>query len=176
MSEKTYRAGVIGLGVMGSIADGLGGRHPALFRPCCHAEAYRFHPGTELVAGSTRDPGRQALFRETHGELPVYGDYREMLAQEGLDIVSIATPAVCHSEMALAALEAGVKGIYCEKAMSASLAECDAMIAACEKSGAVLAINHQRTNIIQTEPEVRRGPLVRAREIMRLLGPPGTPR
>jgi predicted dehydrogenase len=96
------------------------------------------------VAGSTRDPGRQALFREKHGELPVYSDYREMLTREALDIVSIATPAICHAKMTLAALEAGVKGVFCEKAMAASLAECDAMLDACEKAGAVLAINHQR--------------------------------
>ena len=144
VSEKTYRAGVIGLGVMGSIADGMGGRHPEWFRPCCHAETYLFHAGTELVAGSTRDLGRQRLFREKYGNLPVYEDYREMLTQEDLDIVSIATPAVCHSEMVLAAVDSGVRGIYCEKAMAVSIAECDVMNAACEKAGVVLAINHQR--------------------------------
>ena len=144
MSDNTYRAGVIGLGVVGNIADGLGGRHPILYRPCSHADAYVFHPQTELIAGSTRDPKRQMIFREKHENLPVYKDYRQLLESEELDIVSIATPATCHAEMVIAAAEAGTKGIYCEKAMATSLAECDAMIAACEKSGTVLAINHLR--------------------------------
>lgn len=144
MATQVYRAGVIGLGVMGNIADALGGRHPAWFRPCCHADAYVCHPRTELVAGSTRDPNRQALFVEKRGSLPVYGDFREMLDRESLDFVSIAAPATCHAEMVIAAAQVGVKAIYCEKAMAGSLGECDAMIAACEATGTVLAINHLR--------------------------------
>lgn len=139
-----YKAAVIGLGVMGNIADGLGGRHPAWFQPCSHADAYEFHPQTELVAGSTRDRGRQDLFREKHGNKAVYVDYREMLEKEGIDILSIATPATCHAEMTITAAQAGVKAIFCEKAMAASLTECDAMIEACERTGTVLAINHTR--------------------------------
>lgn len=139
-----YRSAVIGLGVMGNIADGLTGRHPEWYRPCCHADAYEYHPQTEMVAGSTRSQEKQALFREKRGDKPVYSDYHEMLAKEKIDIVSIATPATCHAEMTIAAARAGVKGIYCEKAMATSLAECDVMIEACEQTGAVLIINHQR--------------------------------
>ena len=69
--QGPYRAAVIGLGVMGSIADALGGHHPSWFRPCSHADAYVYHPRTELAAGSTRDPGRQRTFRETFGDLPI---------------------------------------------------------------------------------------------------------
>jgi len=143
MSEEMYRGAVIGLGVMGQIADGLGGEHISLYPPCCHADAYDMHGQTELVAGATRDAGRQARFREARNK-PVYADYCEMLAKEQLDIVSIATPATVHAEMVVAAAEAGVKAIWCEKAMAVSLTECDGMIAACEKAGTVLAINHQR--------------------------------
>lgn len=143
-SGAVYRTAVIGLGVMGNIADGLGGRHPSWYRPCCHADAYEYHPRTELVAGATRDPKRQALFREKHGGRPVYSEYRRMLLEEKIDILSIATPATCHAEMVIAAAQAGVRAIYCEKAMAVSLAECDAMIQACEQAGTVLAINHLR--------------------------------
>lgn len=143
MSIQTYRGAVIGLGVMGQIADGLGGKHISLYPPCCHADAYDMHAQTELVAGATRDAGRQARFREARNK-PVYADYREMLAQELPDIVSIATPATVHAEMVIAAAEVGVKAIWCEKAMAASLQECEEMMAACEKAGTVLAINHQR--------------------------------
>lgn len=139
-----YKAAVIGLGVMGNIADGLGGRHPEMYQPCCHADVYEFHPRTELVAGSTRAPERQALFREKRAGKSVYSDYREMLKEEEPDIVSIATPATSHAEITIEVAKFGVKGIYCEKAMAVSLAECDRMIEICEQTGTVLMINHQR--------------------------------
>lgn len=143
MSRKVYRGAVIGLGVMGQIADGLGGKHPIWYPPCCHADAYEMHGQTELVAGATRDPSRQDRFRNARGK-PVFGDYREMLTEIQPDIVSIATPAVVHAEMVGAAVEAGVKAIWCEKAMAVSLEECDQMILACQDAGVVLAINHNR--------------------------------
>ena len=139
-----YKAAVIGLGVMGNIADGLGGRHPEMYQPCCHADVYDFHSRTELVAGSTRAPERQALFREKRVGKPVYSDYREMLEEEKPDIVSIATPATSHAEITIEVAKFGVKGIYCEKAMATSLAECDRMIEICEQTNTVLMINHQR--------------------------------
>jgi len=144
VTDTIYRAGVIGLGVMGNIADGQGGSHPSWYRPCCHSDAYVSHVRTELAAGSTRSGKRQQLFRDKHGGLPVYSDYREMLEKEKLDIVSIATPATCHAQVVIDAAQAQVKAIYCEKAMATSLVECDAMIEACERSGTLLAINHQR--------------------------------
>ena len=139
-----YKAAVIGLGVIGNIADGLGGKHPAIYKPCCHADAYEFHPRTELVAGSTRAPEGQALFRKKRAGKPVYSDYREMLEKEKPDIVSIATPATSHAEITIEAAKSGVKGIYCEKAMAASLAECDRMIEICDQTDIVLIINYQR--------------------------------
>ena len=143
MNDTVYRGAVIGLGVMGQIADGLGGKHPVWYPPCCHADAYEMHPRTELVTGATRDPGRQDRFREARKK-PVYSHYQEMLEKEQPDIVSIATPATMHAEMVMAAAEAGAKAIWCEKAMAVSLDECDEMIAACERSGTILCINHQR--------------------------------
>ena len=92
MGNRMYRGAVIGLGVMGQIADGLGGKHPMWYPPCCHADASDMHALTELVAGATRDSGRQTRFREARNK-PVYADYRDMLTQEQPDIVSIATPA-----------------------------------------------------------------------------------
>lgn len=143
MAQKIYRSAVVGLGVMGQVADGLGGEHPILYKPCCHSDAYEVHSRTELVAGSTRNLERQEQFKSKRGK-PVYADYREMLEAEKPDLVSVTTPATVHSEVVLAATEAGVKGIWCEKAMGKSLNECDKMIEACGRTGTTLIINHQR--------------------------------
>jgi predicted dehydrogenase len=141
--DSVYRAGVIGLGVMGSIADGLGGRHPTWFPPCSHADAYRMNPRTELVAGATRSSEKASAFKAKF-ERPVYADYQEMLASEALDVVSVATPATLHAEMTIAAAKAGARAVFCEKVMATSLAECDEMISTCRAKGTILAINHTR--------------------------------
>ena len=142
--KPIYSAAVIGLGIMGNVADGLGGRHPYLYKPCCHADAYEYHNRTKLIAGSSRSEKNRSLFQEKRGNIPVYEDYREMLEREKTEIVSIATPATSHAEITIEAVKSGVKGIYCEKAMASSLLECEQMIEACEQAGTVLMVNHQR--------------------------------
>jgi predicted dehydrogenase len=56
-----------------------------------------------------------------------------------VDLVSICTPPYVHAKIAIAALNAG-KHVIVEKPMAASLEECDAMIAAAQKSGTVLSV------------------------------------
>jgi predicted dehydrogenase len=46
----------------------------------------------------------------------------------------------CHAEMAIAAAESGVKGIFMEKPFVRTAAEADAVIAACRSSGTKLAL------------------------------------
>ena len=47
-------------------------------------------------------------------------------------------------EIVVAACEAGVKGIFCEKPMALSLGECDQILNACAKSGTKLLVNCSR--------------------------------
>jgi predicted dehydrogenase len=56
-----------------------------------------------------------------------------------VDWVSICTPPFVHAKIAIAALNAG-KHVIVEKPMAASLEECDAMVAAAQKSGTVLSV------------------------------------
>ena len=46
--------------------------------------------------------------------------------------------------MVVDAAEAGVPGIYCEKPLATTLADADRMLAAVEKSGAKICVNHGR--------------------------------
>jgi predicted dehydrogenase len=81
------------------------------------------------------------------GELPTarqFADARTMLAAHPkADLVVIATTADSHRALVELAAASGARHILCEKPMATSVADCDAMIAACEKSGSQLAINHQ---------------------------------
>lgn len=64
-------------------------------------------------------------------------------AYPGIDLVLIATTADSHRDLVEQAAASGAKAVLCEKPMATSVADCDAMIAACQASGTRLAINHQ---------------------------------
>ena len=72
-----------------------------------------------------------------------YGDWRDMLADDGVDAVYIASPVYLHAEHTIAAAEAG-KHVLCEKPMAMDVAECDRMIAACETNNVRLGIAYYR--------------------------------
>ena len=124
---ETYRVGIIGCGWMGK----------------AHAQAYAELSNVEITAASDTHPKALAELREEHGIGGGYADYREMLDAEDLDIVSVCSWPGLHAPMSIAAAEAGVSGIVCEKPMARTLAEADAMIAAAEAHGAKLVIGHQ---------------------------------
>ena len=118
-----YKAAVIGLGVMGCVADGMGGQHPEWYPPCCHADAYLHHPNVQLVAGCSRSVEKREYFQAKYTSTAVYQNFKELLETESIDLISIATPATSHAEIVIESAKAGVKGIYCEKAMACSLSE-----------------------------------------------------
>lgn len=146
LNEKSLRAAVIGLGFIGAAdqvsGDAIGQQVENL--DGTHAQALDAHPQVALVAGSSRDPGRRQRFEERTGVTNTYADWREMLAEETLDIVSIATNSPYHAEITVACAEAGVAAVLCEKPIATRLADADAAVAACRRSGTILAINHSR--------------------------------
>ncbi len=107
-----------------------------------HIRAYlAFGQLCEIVAVADVVPGRAA---ERAAEFSLeaataFEDPQVMLAQADLDLVSIATPPSTHAPLAIAALDAGVH-VLVEKPMAPSLEECDAMIAAQERSGRRLCV------------------------------------
>ncbi len=145
MSNATYRAGIIGLGFIGGAdqvsGDALGQRVPDL--DGTHFASLSNHPRVDLVAGSSRDPGRRERFAQRAGAV-TYADWNEMLDKEPLDIVSVATYAPVHAEPTVACAEKGVRAIYCEKPIATRLSDAERMIEACAEAGALLVLNHQR--------------------------------
>jgi predicted dehydrogenase len=98
----------------------------------------------EVVAAAEVVPARLEDFGRRWGVRNLYLDYHEMLAKEELDVISVCTRAPLHAEVTIAAAEAGVRGVLCEKAMACSLDEAERMIDACHKSGTVLLVYHPR--------------------------------
>ena len=141
-----YRAAVIGLGRMGSTFDDEIQRGGAIFLPYCHAPSYVASPHTELVAGADLHEGQGAIFAERWGLSGenIYSDYRDMLAAERPDIVSVCTTARHRAAIMRDAIEAGVKAIWAEKPITLSLAEADTVIDLSTRKGVVIAVNCSR--------------------------------
>jgi len=136
---STYQVGFIGCGRPRQTAGatGFGMAH-------AHAQGYIASPDTEIVALADIKEENARAFQADHGGDRIYMDYHEMLEQEDLDIVSICTWPHLHAAMVIAAAEAGVKAIHCEKPMAITFGDAKRMVAACEQNGVQLTFNHQR--------------------------------
>ena len=132
-------ARILRAGIIGSTGHGDYGHHLDT--------AYEGLSSVEVVAVADPDAaGREAAAART-GATQLYADYREMLQAEDLDLVNVCPRHVdCHAEMVIAAAEAGVRGVLCEKPMAPTLAEADAMLDACQKAGTRMAVAHRRAN------------------------------
>lgn len=130
--RKTYRIVVIGVTGQGDFGHD-------------QETAFAGLAGAATVAVADPDErGAQAAAARA-GANQAYTDYREMLARERPDIAVVA-PSSCEQrlDMVTACVEAGVKGILCEKPIAASLAEADAIVELCERRGVRLAVAHRR--------------------------------
>jgi predicted dehydrogenase len=72
-----------------------------------------------------------------------YGTWENLLLDQEIEAVYIATPVYLHAQITIAAAEAG-KHVLCEKPMAMNPTECDVMIAACKKHGVKLGIAYYR--------------------------------
>ena len=107
-----------------------------------HAAALAALPDAELVAVCDIDADRAGAFAARHGGR-AFGDLPAMLRDGRPEVVLIGTPHPLHAEAAIRAAEAGVH-VLVEKPLAASLADCDAMIAAANKAGVTLGVISQR--------------------------------
>lgn len=107
-----------------------------------HAEALRDLPESELVAVCDASGARAEAFAETYGG-QAYDDVGAMLARSGAQMLTVCTPHPLHAEATVRAAGAGVH-VLIEKPMAATLADCDAMIAAARAAGTKLGVVSQR--------------------------------
>jgi UDP-N-acetylglucosamine 3-dehydrogenase len=134
------RLAVIGCGkpwkTEGATGFGMSRRHMLGYTQC---------PGVKLVAAADLKRDNAEIFVDLYDAgAKVYTDYHLMLREEKPDVVSIATWPKLHCEMVVAAAEAGVKVIHCEKPMAVTFGEATKMAEAAKRGGAQLTFNHQR--------------------------------
>ncbi len=141
---STFRVGVVGLGRISSTIDDEVQGHPSVMLPYSHTACYRDVREVEVVAGADPFEEQRAAYGERWGIESLYADYREMLENEHLDIVSVATSAKPRPEIVKTIARSGVKGIYAEKPLAFSLAEADDMVMVCREHGVALAVGCTR--------------------------------
>ena len=136
-TEKKVRVGIIGCG---GIANGK------------HMPALKKVPEVEMVAfcdivkwkadKAVRDFGVEGA--------KAYEDYKELLADETIDVVHVCTPNRSHSFITVDALHAG-KHVMCEKPMAINSAEAKKMIDAAKETGKKLTIGYQNRQAAENQ-------------------------
>jgi len=116
-----------------------------------HTTAATLDREAVLTAGAlSSDPKRSCESALAMGIAPdrAYGSFRELIsaeksrsADDRIDFVSIATPNHTHREIACAALEAGFH-VVCDKPMTITTTDADAMVSAVRDSECVFALTH----------------------------------
>ena len=122
---------------------------------------------SELVAVMRRSADKAEDFARRHNVPRWYASADDLLADDGVDTVYVATPDAAHEEGTLAAARAG-KDVLVEKAMATDTAGCDRMIEACRKAGVILAVAYYRRGyptILRTKQLIDAGEVGAVRSI-----------
>ena len=107
-----------------------------------HARALQALPESEFVGVCSRPSERLLDFADGYG-VPAFTDVTEMIQKTGAQAICVCTPHPAHAAPTVAAASMGVH-VLVEKPMASTLADCDAMMEAARKGGAVLGLVSQR--------------------------------
>jgi predicted dehydrogenase len=125
MTEPPLRVGVAGLGYWGpNLARNFAALPDCELIWCCD----KSEPARARIAAMF--PGTRAT-----------ADLDDLLADDELDAVVLATPVPTHAALAVRVLEAG-KHCFVEKPLAQSVAEAERAVAAAERAGRVLMVGH----------------------------------
>lgn len=91
----------------------------------------------ELYAVGSRDKARAEAFAQAEGFAKAYGSYEELLRDDGVDLVYIATPHSHHGEQIEQCVTHG-KAVLCEKAFTATAAQAEHALALAKEKGVLV--------------------------------------
>src|SRR3989442_12115881 len=108
------------------------------FQADIQAASFQIMPhDAEVVAVASPTPGNAAELAKKFGIPRAYTDYREMLKERDIEMVTIAAPNRLHAQMTKDLAAAG-KHIVCEKPLAMTIAEGEEMIAVAKRHGVLL--------------------------------------
>jgi predicted dehydrogenase len=108
-------------------------------------------PGCELAWLCDSDPATREKLARAHPAAQATADLGDLLRDETLDAVVLATPVPTHADLAVTVLEAG-KHCFVEKPLATSAADAERAVAAAERAGRVLMVGH----LLEYHPAVTR--------------------
>jgi len=109
-----------------------------------HANAYKQNPMVNLISVCDTDKKRLNQFAEYWKVQNEYTNYKDMLENDMIDILSICTNPVNRLEMIRKAADTGVQLIFCEKPLTESLDESQEIVDYCREKNVKLAVNYKR--------------------------------
>ena len=133
--DPKYRVGLIGCGRAGTP----------------RARAFDLHPLCAVTALADTDPENLELGCQRFG-VPGYSSYEEMFANERIDIAMPILPVRPNADAVVAAAQAGVRAIFCEKPLTARLEDADRMVEECRSRGVHLAAGV----VVSSHPEYQK--------------------
>lgn len=139
----------------GNIAGGFDAERPANLPPLTHAGAFTRHGGFHVEACVEPDAERRAAFMRRWGIAHGFDDLAGAAAAYPLgrfDVVSLCSPTHAHAEQVEAALAMKPRLVFCEKPVTPTLAQTEALVERCAAAGVPLAVNHTR----RWAPDVQR--------------------
>ena len=125
MSKKSLGIGIIGTGFMGKA-------HAFAYRSALAAFPEIPVPVLRMIADVNTEGAARAAHQ--YGFEKSSGNWRDVIADPSIDVVSITTPNTLHKEMALAAIAAG-KHVHCDKPLSPTLSDSRELVKAAEAKG-----------------------------------------
>ncbi|MGY2258045.1 Gfo/Idh/MocA family protein [Pseudomonas sp. SDO55104_S430] len=135
----------LGIGLIGT--GFMGRAHALAFRNV--SAAFELPFTIRLAALADADPTRAQACAQAWGFEQAYDDWQRLIDDPRVDLIAITTPNHLHYPMAMAAIAAG-KPVYCEKPLSVSLEQSNAMHLAARNAGVVTRVgyNYQHNPII----------------------------
>ena len=96
----------------------------------------------EIVAVSDPDEKRRKEAEDKFG-CKSYEKFEEMIENDDIEVIVVATPSYLHPSYTIQALKRG-KNVICEKPMATNLEEADRMIEVAKEEGKILSVFHSR--------------------------------
>lgn len=138
---------------LGIALVGLGSYSNGQLAPALQDSTYCYLAG--IVTGT---PAKAERYKKEYGvkdeNIYNYDNFDEIADNDAIDIVYVVLPNSMHADFCIRAAKAG-KHVICEKPMAMNVAECDAIIKACDDAGVKLGVGYR----LQYEPytqEVKR--------------------
>lgn len=110
---------------------------------CFHSYLIGLADGINLYAISTRNPDRQKAALKAYPDTKIYSNIDELISDDKVDLVVLATPHYTHRDLAIKAMDAG-KNLVTDKIMCMNAKEAEEMIEASKRNDVMLSVFHNR--------------------------------